>query len=562
MIRTVLSLFLLLAVCIPASLLHAQGQGGISTFGVPFDFPLVLSGNFGELRSNHFHSGVDFKTQGAVGKPIRAVADGYICRASVQTGGYGNALYVIHDNGYMTVYGHLDRFPKNIADRIREYQYENETFAVNLHFEKDEFRVSRGEVFAYAGNTGYSFGPHLHFEVRDSSGNELYDPMRFYATRLNDTIPPRASSVSIYPCEGRGAVEGSSFSITRPVVDGLVCDTVDAWGVVGFGIKALDYMNGTNNKYGVRKMELYADSVLLFCSLMDNFSFSETRLINAWIDYGRYINGGEWYQRLHKLDNVPLRALQVNKENGWLNIDEERCYNIECRLSDYHGNSTSLRFVVNGKRCELSEGNDVTHRLYWFKNNIVEYMGMKLCVPENELFCNVSLKVSMENGTSLSPRYKLGGEEYPVWHGAKLSIKVDDKIGIDPSKIYIRRVIKKGGRPAGGKFEDGWVTANVTILGTYELSADTVAPVLKPQNEKMWGKNGKVVFLLSDKETSISSFKGTLNGNFVLFKYSSKNARLVLDLKEENIRRGAHELRVVAVDQHGNETVFEKKIIY
>ena len=135
-------------------------------FSAPFDFGLLLSGNFGELRSNHFHSGLDFKTQGVTGKPIRCVADGYISRASVQPGGYGLALYVMHDNGYMTVYGHLDRFPAAVDSIIRDTQYRNECFAVDISFDKDEFRVQKGEILAHAGNSGYSFGPHLHFEIR------------------------------------------------------------------------------------------------------------------------------------------------------------------------------------------------------------------------------------------------------------------------------------------------------------------------------------------------------------------------------------------------------------
>lgn len=549
-------------ICLVLLPLALYAQGGVSTFGVPFDFPLVLSGNFGELRSNHFHSGVDFKTQGAVGKPIRCVADGYICRASVQPGGYGNALYVMHDNGYMTVYGHLERFPKNIAERVRKYQYDNETFKADLRFAPGEYKVRRGEVFAFAGNSGYSFGPHLHFEVRDSSGEELYDPIRFYATRLNDTIAPRASSFAVYPRAGRGVLAGGHESKVYKVVEGMVKDTIMAWGQVGFGVKALDYMNGTNNKYGVRRIELHADGSLLFSSTMDNFSFAETRLINAWVDYGRYINDGEWFQRLHVLENNTLRAIDASVGDGWLNVDEERYYNIECRLSDYHGNTTVYRMSVFGKKDDIRNDSSHTHELYCFKENQIDYMGMRLFVPNGELFANARLNVRMEEGTSVSPRYRLGGEEYPVWHGADLQIKVDDAQGVDTSKLYIRRVTKKGGHSVGGKFRDGWVEANITILGTYEVATDTVAPRLKPVNEKAWEKNGRVVIAMSDRETSVSSFRGTLNGSFVLFKYSSKSGRLTLDLKEENIRRGIHQLKVVAVDAHGNEAVYEKEIKY
>lgn len=551
---------LCLSIILYPSASHSQVGG--STLGVPFDFPLLLSGNFGELRSNHFHSGIDFKTQGTVGKPILCVADGYICRASVQPGGYGNALYVMHDNGYMTVYGHLEQFPSSVANRVRKYQYENETFSADLRFSPNEYRVKRGDIFAYAGNTGYSFGPHLHFEVRDSLGEELYDPMQFYATRLSDTIPPKALAFSVYPRTGRGMLELGHQSLVYKVVDGAVRDTIEAWGVVGFGVKAIDYMNGTSNKYGVMKMELLADGKPLFSSTMDRFSFSETRLINAWVDYGRYVKDGEWFQRLHILENNDLRALDTSLGDGWLAIDEERYYNLECRLSDRHGNESVYALVVRGVRCDIVDDIPYTHELYGFKENRVDYMGMSLFVPNGELFGNARLNVRMEQGTSFSPRYSLGGEEYPIWHGAELGIRVESPVETDTSKLYVRRITRKGGYSVGGKFDSGWMKAKITVLGTYEVAVDTVVPRLKPVNEKMWGKNGKVVLSLVDKETSISSFKGTLNGNFVLFTYSSKNGRIVLDLKKENIRRGIHDLRVVAVDAHGNEAVFEKKIKY
>ena len=227
-----------------------RSQTGEAMLSVPFDFGLLLSGNFGELRSNHFHSGVDFKTQGVVGKPIKCVADGYISRATVQPGGYGQAIYVIHDNGYMTVYGHLERFPEAVGQRVREAQYENESFSVDISFAPDEFMVKRGDFLAVAGNSGYSFGPHLHFEVRDTAGNELYDPMPFYAGRLKDRRPPVASEIAVYPASGMGTVDTLGVSRVYKVDGGTVNDTIDVWGRVGFGVKALDYMDGVNNKYG------------------------------------------------------------------------------------------------------------------------------------------------------------------------------------------------------------------------------------------------------------------------------------------------------------------------
>ncbi len=175
-------------------------------FGAPFDFPLYLSGNFGELRSNHFHGGLDFKTQGVVGKPLLAIADGYISKVTVTPGGYGNALYLTHDNGYTSVHGHLDRFLPEIAELVRKKQYAEQTFAVTLEFGPDEFRFRQGEVVAYAGNTGYSFGPHLHMEIRKTATNEPIDPLPFYKDKITDNIAPRATRIMVYGAPQRGKV--------------------------------------------------------------------------------------------------------------------------------------------------------------------------------------------------------------------------------------------------------------------------------------------------------------------------------------------------------------------
>lgn len=537
-------------------------QGGDSLFVAPFDFPLYLSGNFGELRSNHFHSGVDFKTQGVVGKPIKCVADGYICRAAVTPGGYGNALYVMHDNGYMTVYAHLDRFPAEVEKRVRKYQYRNETFSVNLWFSPGEFPVKQGEVLAIAGNSGYSFGPHLHFEIRDASGNELYDPMEYYKDRLVDTRPPKLYSIAVYPKLAEGALFGTSSSRTYNVSADTLSQIIEAWGVVGFGIKALDYMDGTSNNYGVRNISLYVDGELYFSSVMDNFSFDENLLINAWADYGRLYNNGEWYQKLFVQDNNRMRLFGKGKNRGWLNVDEERDYNVECRLGDYHGNETVCTFVVRGKRSEVPSLPQYTHRLYCNTANRVEHLGVRLDVPRGVLFEDALLNIRPLEGDASFVRYQLADTVYPMMKGSKISIRVGDVLPVDKSKLYIRQVKPNGESSVGGKYANGWITAGITCIGCYEVAADTVPPVLSPVREEQWAANGRVVFSVKEKETSLGSFKGTLDGEFVLFEHNLKNSVLTLDLRRERVGRGTHLLRLVVRDSCGNETVYEKEIMY
>lgn len=542
--------------------LFSYAQGNDTLFVSPFDFPLYLSGNFGELRSNHFHSGVDFKTQGVTGKPIRCVADGYICRASVNAGGYGKALYVMHDNGYMTVYAHLDRFPEAVEKRVREYQYRKETFKANLWFSANEYSVKQGDFLAYAGNSGYSFGPHLHFEVRNSKGDELYDPMTFYKEQLVDTRPPRVYAVSVYPKRCKGSVNGTSASSVYDVVADTVSGVIEAWGDIGFGVKALDYMDGTNNKYGVYKIELLVDGNLLFSSVMDNFSFEENLLINAWVDYGRLYNSGEWFQKLFVSENNTLRILNADENKGWLQIDEERDYNVEFRLSDYHGNTTCCSFVVKGKKGSIPLSQPYTHALYCNVNNRIEHVGMRLDVPKGVLFEDAFLNVRLHEGEGLTCRYSLSDTVYPMLKGAKISLWVGSDLPVDKSKLYIRHVEPDDSSSVGGVFVNGWLTADITTLDCYEVAVDTVPPLLIPVDEELWLSKGKIVLSFEENETALKRFKGTIDDKFILFEYNSKNSEFTLDLKKENVGPGRHRLHFVATDQCGNKAVFERDFEY
>jgi hypothetical protein len=331
--------------------------------------------------------------------------------------------------------------------------------------------------------------------------------------------------------------------------------------MVGFGIKALDFMDNTTNKYGVYKIELFVDGIRRFSSTMDKFSFAEDRVINAWLDYDRCIKENQWFQRLHILDNNKLGQLWADEEKGWLLVDEERVYEVECRLGDYHGNVNSYRFSVKGERKDIKRDVDCTHMLLWAADNRVEYLGMRLDVPAVELFENTLLKVGVCGGEGISWRYSFGDKVYPLWHGGTISIWVGEKSREEASKLYIRRVTEKGFSAVGGRYDAGRISAKINVIDSYEVAVDTVPPQLELVNESKWKRSGKMFFSVDD-DTYMDTFKGTLDGEFVLFVHNSKNSTLMLDLKKEVVTRGKHSLRLSVVDACGNEAVFEKDFEY
>ena len=526
----------------------------------PFDFEIVLSASYGELRSNHFHSGVDFKTGGVVGKPIKCVADGYIYRAKVEAAGYGMALYVKHD-GYMTVYAHLDRFPDAVAKRVRKYQYDNECFGVDLYFAPGDYPVKRDEFLANAGNTGYSFGPHLHFELRDASGNKLYNPLLYYKHLVTDTRAPKATEIAVYPRLGRGVLFGGCESRTFALKGNVLPDTIEAWGDIAFGIEALDYMDKTTNKYGLYSIELFVDSLLCFETKMDSFTFAQNKLILACVDQARERREEGTFQKLFRMPNNPFAEYRSGAERGWVTIDEERLYNVECRIADYHGNENRYSVVVRGCSSEIVQPVRVSAPLRWNRENFLADDGARLRIPKGSMFDDACLNLVYDDSCTLSGNCFSTDEDVCFWRGAKLSLQLgDDVAGVDTGKLYICKKSPEETSYVGGKYSDGWLSATISSQGVYDIAVDTVPPVLLPVNEAAWEGNSKVILSLDDKETALASFRGTLNGKFVLFKYNRKDRRLTFDLKQENIKSGIHQLKVVATDVCGNVAVFEKEI--
>lgn len=518
------------------------------SFIPPFDFPITFSGNFGEIRANHFHGGLDFKTGGTIGKPVRALADGYISRIRV-THGSGYVLDVAYDNGYSTINRHLSAFVGDVARRVEDLQYEKESWEVEITPEPDEYPVKAGQIIALSGNTGYSFGPHLHLDMIETATDEYIDPLPFFMNKVKDKTAPRAEGIMLFPQPGKGVVEGKQ---TRRAFPAHPTKPITAWGLIGAGIRAYDYMDGVQNKYGVKTVILEVDGEEVFRSTVDRFAYEENRYINSWTH-------GQYMKSFIEPGNR-LRMLQASNGNrGLVEINEERPYRFVYTLSDALGNTSKVRFTVQGQKTTIAP---VEHRekyaLKWDKVNYLQEPGLELVIPKGMLYDDVLLNYSVRaDSGDIAFTYQLNDTRIPMHNACDLRIGLRRRPVEDVTKYYVAGVTARGGKyRIGGKYEDGVMKVRIRDLGTYTVAVDTVPPVITPVNQAQWGRTGKIIFKAKDKETGINTYWGTIDGKYALFgKPNSISGNLVCELDPKHVEKGGkHVVEMTVTDGCGNRT--------
>ena len=519
----------------------------------PFDFPLLLSANFGELRTNHFHNGLDIKTKGSVGHPIRCIADGYVARVAVQHGGYGQAIYVAHPNGQTSVYGHIIRFAPQVEKYIRAYQYKHETFVCNLFPDKKLFPVKQGDIIAWSGNEGSSGGPHLHLELRTTSTDEYVNPMPYYKRFLKDTKAPVANLLAVYPVPGKGVVEGSRRKKLIPVssADNLV----RAWGEIYAGISAKDLMDNTSNIYGVYSVTLYVDSTVVFRSVTDKVFPDENRMINSFVDYDERVRSHRWIMRSYKAPGNRLRLLHVDSKRGVVTINEERNYRFRYVLEDNFGNRRTYRFTVRGKKQNIPPVVGDEKNKEWLRVSqtvVINRPCLKLVVPKGNVYEDVPLEVKViKDSLGISNKYKLDAGNTPFHKECSLSIGIQNMPVADSRKYYVKQQDGQWKTSVGGTFNKGWMQAKVRSLGTFSVDVDTIAPSITPLSREKWRATRNIRFRVKDVASGIDTYKVYVDGKFVLF--GLKKGILVIQDKEK-IKRGVpHKLEVIVTDCCGNE---------
>lgn len=534
----------------------------------PVDVPIALSGGFGELRANHFHSGIDYKTLQVINKPIYSIADGYVSRISVSPSGYGLALYVTHEEtGHTSVYAHLNSFADNIAAYVRKQQYEKETFRIELYPEKDMFPVTKGQQIALSGNTGSSGGPHLHFEVRDAITQDPLDPLDFFKHTVLDTQKPDLRRISFYPQLGKGVINGSNEPIRINIAKNnqgaplAVGQTIRAWGKIGVGVEAYDKMNGQHNIYGIKHVRLFVDEKKHFSQTIGRYSFSNTSMLNALIDYE------DWRKRrtfLMKSFVLPGNKLNFYDavDNGYININEERNYRMRYELEDYHGNVLTYSFVIEGVKQDIAVPEDKGYYMsYIFRNYFVD-SDFVLDIPRDNLYEDVFYyhnKISSDE--YLSDIYKINDKPVPLHNSAKMWIKLKVDT-LSNKKQY--GIVDVTGRMSwvGGIYKNGGVETSIGELGKqYAISYDNVLPVITPVNAASWKSNRKIQVRLSDNLSGIAHFRGTINGEYVLFKHDMKSPVYTYTFDEVVAKQsGTLHFEFVVTDGAGNVARYEYDI--
>lgn len=554
--------------------LYSIGQEEVR-FHPPVKIPIYLSGNFGEIRSNHFHSGIDIKTQGTTGHHVYSIDDGYISRIKVQANGYGQSIYITHPNGLTSQYGHLDRYRDDIAAYVNSMQYKRQSHAIDLYLNRETFPLKKGEFIAYSGNSGSSSGPHLHFEIR-STANQHPTNVLNYDFDIKDQVPPRFLSLFLYPLDSSSQINGKAERVSSRVVrdNGIYRipygTALAGTGTLGMSVEVFDYLDGTSNRCGIYSLQLFVDNELTYSHVMDEFAFSETRYINAHIDYEERIKSGIKAHNLYRQPNDKLRIYDKSVGNLPLKVSEARSYAIRIVAADVAGNSSELEFILKGSKgpvaSTISEHDSVdqVHMKYNQANSFEKGAG-RVDIPANALYQNMDFTyyVSPRTEKLLTPVYHIAREEVPVHLSYTLSIKSPS---IDPTLhsklLLVSYNDQKEIVSAGGEYKDGSVVTKLRYFGEFAISLDTISPEIIPMGASAGtdlSNSNELRFIIRDDLSGIAKYEGYIDNNWALFEYDPKSNQLLYSFDEKRITKGIlHELELYVIDHKGNANLIHK----
>ena len=523
----------------------------------PLDIPIILSGTFGELRPNHFHAGIDIKTQGIEGLNVYSIADGYISRIQITHGGNGKALYIKHDNGQSSVYAHLKKFSKKIEKIVKKVQYSKESYTVKIFPKKNEYRITAKEIIGLSGNTGRSTGPHLHYELRDNKDRPI-NPMKYKFYKVKDTIPPVISGVYFKNftknISGIKYNEASFSKLKIKKINNSLfrSDTLKISGLIGFGVNSYDRMNNTWNKMGLSEILTSENGIKKFDMNLNKFSYEEWRHINNFIDYSTYKKSKFRVQKLYIEENNPLSMYNRELGDGILNINDTNPYVLySIKLYDYNNNFTEIlipiMWVENRK-------NHIKYQTLKYSYNIdrdsvykIDLKNSNLEISKNTFYHNTKLQIfDIDNVLHLDK------DTIPLLKPITIKFNLNRYNDSIIDKLYVAN----GNTFVSNKLKEKKIIAKTSILGDFHIKIDTKAPELKILNlkENQWAsKIKKIKIKVSDYDSGIKKYDAWINNRWILLEFNPSTGILSYDFNDNIINDSArNDLLVKIEDNCGN----------
>jgi hypothetical protein len=530
-------------------------------FRSPLDIQLVLSGTFAELRSNHFHSGLDIKTNGKQGLKVYAAAPGYVSRIKISRYGYGKALYITHPNGYTTVYAHLQKFSPEIEAYIKKKQYKKEQFEIELFPEFNTLKINSDDLVAYSGNTGGSSGPHLHFEIRDHKERPM-NPMLF-GLEIKDTTAPELYELFAYPISEYSHIDGvqrkKKIRLRKQADGTFTAEAVKSYGEIGFGIVTNDRQDYAPNKNGVSKIETFFNGQKSIEIDFKRFSFGETKHINRYIDYAHYRSKKRKIQKLFIEKNNPLSLFTFEEQKGKLNIKDSTNSSYSITIKDFKNNETTVRVPIVGEFQNIINKDSIPLNYTYInasKQNILEKKSIQVEIPAFALYDDVYLNFDVKNDT-----LKLNHPNIPLKKSMTIKFDVSHFEPNDLKHLYIASISSFGKLYyTATKRKGSILSARTKYFGTYTLATDNDGPIIKPKNFKngSWLSNYRYLKIkISDAISGIKDFRTTINGKWVLMEYDSKTNTLTHDFNDGVVTETKNNLKLIVTDNVGNSSKFE-----
>jgi murein DD-endopeptidase MepM/ murein hydrolase activator NlpD len=544
-------------------------------FLFPISNTTFISGSFGELRGNHFHSGVDFTTQGRTGLPMHAIDEGYVSRIGVSPVGFGKAIYINHPNGYTSVYAHCEWFSEEIEKRVTDIQYHKKSFAIDESFKVGEIKVERGQIIAYSGNSGSSGGPHLHFEIRETPTQKPINP-QFFNLPVKDDVPPLIQAICIYPLDANSLVNGKNAPLYLPAtfhggqyhINGN--PKLTASGQIGVGIETIDYSTDSWRKCGVYSIQLMLDGKEWFRSQIDGFFFHQTRYLNSHIDYAWRRKNRNVIQKSFVDDNNLLEFYTTTAEKGKIFVQPGKNHELSYDVTDATGNRSQLAFAISGltpTKTPAVKAAPELLKINPYNPYFISLDNYKAHFPANSFYTEVpaEFEVLPNPGKGIGSHFRVLSPDVPIHHFFEVTLPIPEeargKSGLTGAMVRNGKLSHASGRVNGNN-----IIIRTREGGTFCLTTDVTAPTVRLVNipsARNYSQHESIKIDIRDNFSGIGSYQCRINGEWALFEYDPKNSALTGYFKNLRIKKGSkHQLEVIVTDNTDNQSTLNTEFIY